>query len=160
MAIFQVLWCARMRSAPIYGQVAIAGVTSAMSLGVGIYVLVAWRKKRYCDPFVLYTNDYYYDDDRYNWPNEDYCQEKTWFTIALLCTLLWAASAACLFYFVKSGRHAKWEDKHSGTTYGNGSPAVELARTSALAEGGATSGEGEAVVADAAVLESVKVDDV
>lgn len=160
MAIFQVFWCARMRSTPIYGHVVIAGITSAMSLGAGIYVLVAWKRKRYCEPFVFYTNDWYYDDDKYVWPNEDNCLEKTWFIIALLCALLWAASAACLFYFVKSGRHAKWEDKHSGTINSNGSPAVELAATSARAEGDATTGEGEVVVADAAVLQSVKVDDV
>lgn len=160
MAIFQVFWCTRMRSAPIYGHVVIAGLTSALSLGVAIYVLVAWKRQRFCEAFVLYTNDYYFDDDEREWPNRDYCPEKTWFTIAFLCSLLWAASTACLFYFVKSGRHAKWEDKHSGTVNSDESPAVELAATPARAEARSTTGEGEAVVADAAVLESVKVDDV
>eukprot|EP00533_Pseudo-nitzschia_delicatissima_P013743 CAMPEP_0197282838 /NCGR_PEP_ID=MMETSP1432-20130617/24626_1 /TAXON_ID=44447 /ORGANISM="Pseudo-nitzschia delicatissima, Strain UNC1205" /LENGTH=187 /DNA_ID=CAMNT_0042749817 /DNA_START=329 /DNA_END=893 /DNA_ORIENTATION=- len=154
-AIFQVFWCARMRSTPIYGHVVIAGVTSAMSLGAGIYVLVVGKESATVSHSFFYTNDRYYDDDKY-----DNCLEKTWFIIALLCALLWAASAACLFYFVKSGRHAKWEDKHSGTINSNGSPAVELAATSARAEGDATTGEGEVVVADAAVLQSVKVDDV
>lgn len=160
MAIFQILWCARMRSAPIYGHIAIAVVTSAISLGVGIYILVAWRQKRWCDPFLLYTNDYYYDDDLYKWPNEDDCPEKIWFTIALLCALLWAAAAACLFYFLKSGRHAKWEDKHSsGTVTRNNNTVVELAASPSHGESDPTTGEVEPVVADAAFVESGKVDD-
>ena len=34
-------------------------------------------------------------------------------TAALFSGILWAASAGCLFYFVKSGRHAKWEEQHN-----------------------------------------------
>ena len=99
-----------------------------MSLGAGIYALVAWKERFYCIPFILWADDdddniWDWDDDD-DWQNEDTCWEKTYFIISLLCALLWAASAACLFYFVKSGRHAKCEDKHSGTTTGEGEAAA------------------------------------
>ena len=104
-----------MRSGMLYGQVAIAGITSMIHLAVAIYVLVAWRKKRYCTPWDMYTNDdhyNYWDDDYYRWPNTDNCKEKTWFAIALVCSLIWLAATVCMFVFVKSGRHAKWEAKY------------------------------------------------
>ena len=74
--------------------------------------------------------------------------------------MLWAAAAAFLFYFLKSGRHAKWEDKHSGDKItSNSNSAVELAASPSRAEGDPTSGELEPVVTDAAILECGKVDE-
>lgn len=108
LTIFQVLWCARMRSGVLYGQVAIAGLTSVGHLIVAIYVLVAWRSKSWCEPWSMYASSYYYEDDSYN----DYCKEGTWFAVGLVCALMWAAASVCMFVFVKSGRHAKWEAKY------------------------------------------------
>ena len=138
----QVLWCARMRSGVIYGQVAIAGLTSVGHLIVAIYVLVAWRRKRYCQAWSMYTNDYYYDDDYNRWPNNDNCMERTWFAIGLVCGLMWAAAAVCMFWFVKSGRHAKWEAKYTPS------------------KGDEVTNQEDAVVADAAIIESEKEDTV
>lgn len=149
LAIFQVLWCARMNRGALYSQVAIALITSVGHLIVAIYYLVVGRDRFLCDPFIMwfdddddfslrdisgstlapttsgtlistptFLNDDYYasiDDAYWKWPNRDYCNEKTWFVIGLVCTLLWAAASACMFWFVKSGRHAKWEEKYTPT---------------------------------------------
>jgi len=106
MVLFQLLWCTRMSSSAIYGHVAIASITSVINLLVAIYVIVAWRDRNGCFPFSLMA-----DDDSYDWSYYYDCTEKVWFVIALICALMWATAAACLFYFVKSGRHAKWEKK-------------------------------------------------
>ena len=111
--LFQLLWCVRMRRSPLLWYIVVAGLISVMNLGIAIYVLVAWRKKEYCRIFDWYTENYYSNDDRYTWPNTDYCQEKTWFAIALACALLWAGVTFCITWFVKSGRHAKWEEEYT-----------------------------------------------
>jgi len=148
MIVFQVLWCSRMPSGGLYGPVVISGATSLASLAVAIYVLVAFRKKSDCYAFVLYADDYrWLDDDSYRWPNRDYCPEKAWFIVALICSLLWGAAAGCTFWFIKSGRHAKWEEKHTPTIAAD----VELAVSSrAIPE--------EPVVTGAAILECEKED--
>ncbi len=113
MVIFQTLWCARMPSGGLYAPVIIAAITSATSLGVAIYVLVEFRTKSYCYAWILDAGSYD------NWPETDWCPEKAWFVVALICSLLWGVAACCTFWFIKSGRHAKWEDKHTP-----GTPAV------------------------------------
>lgn len=140
LTIAQVLWCARMRSGVIYGQVAIAGLTSVGHLIVAIYVLVAWRRKTWCEPWSMYS--YRYDDDYTGWPKNDRCMERTWFAIGLVCALMWAAASACMFWFVKSGRHAKWEAKYTPS------------------KGDEVTNQEDAVVADAAIVESEKEDTV
>lgn len=148
MVVYQVLWCTRMGSGALYAPTAVAGATSLGSLAVAIYVLVAWRTKVWCYPIALDADDYSWrDDDEYNeykWPNRDNCPEKAWFGVAFACFLLWAVAAGCTFWFVKSGRHAKWEASHTP------SKADEMEMV-----------EGEqAVVADAAVVEYEKEDSV
>jgi len=114
IALFQIFWCVRTRSGPLYGHAIIAGLISMANLVLGSYMLVAWREKRWCNPWGFYvSDDRYRDDDQYTWPNQDDCYEETWFAIALVCALLWAAAMMCMIWFVKSGRHAKWEEKHT-----------------------------------------------
>ena len=132
----------------LYAPVAIAAATSATSLGVAIYVLVEFRTKKYCFAWLLDAS-LYNDDDVYGWPNRDNCPEKAWFIVALLCSLLWGVTAWCTFWFIKSGRHAKWEETHSPSTVV--ATDVELAVSSqAVTE--------EPVIADAAVVVCEKTD--
>merc|ERR1711935_1226672 len=56
------------------------------------------------DIFVFYS--YSYDS------MDDLCPEEVWATISFLSGALSAASSGFMFYFVKSGRHAKWEGNH------------------------------------------------
>jgi len=100
--------------------VAIATITSALNLVVAIYVIVAWRDRNGCSPFSLMA-----DDDHYERSYFYDCSEKVWFAIALICSLLWATAAACLLYFVKSGCHAKWEEKFLPSSSSKNSPVDE-----------------------------------
>jgi hypothetical protein len=68
--------------------------------------------------------------------NNDYCKEEVWGTIAIVCAVLWAGACGCLVHFIRSGRHYKWEKKHSGDSTNNveeveleavGAPAVAAA---------------------------------
>jgi len=148
IALFQIPWCARMRSGPLYGHAVIAGVLSVANLIVGSYILESWKAKRYCDPFYFYTNDWFYDDDSRNWPNVDNCYEKTWFAIAFVCALLWASAMGCMIWFVKSGRHAKWEEKLTLSM-----PSTEVEITATPSNGVA---ERETAIVGASVLEAEK----
>lgn len=124
MVLFQLLWCTRMSASAIYGHIAIATITSVLNLVVGIYVIVAWRDRDWCSPFSLAADDdaTYMFNSTYNYE----CSYEVWFAIALICSLLWGAAAACLFYFVKSGSHAKWEKKFLPSSSNNSnSPAEE-----------------------------------
>jgi len=151
MVIFQVLWCTRMGSGALYAPAAIAGATSLGSLAVAIYVLVEWRTVVRCYPFELSSNNYdWRDDDQYKWPNRDYCTEKAWFGVAFACFVLWAAVAGCTFWFVKSGRHARWEAAHTPSK----------ADETEMVEQQPPQQPQEAVVADVAVVECEKEDSV
>lgn len=149
MTLFQILWCTRMRSGPLYSHVTVAVASFAGNLALAIYVLVHWRKKSYCDPWVMWASNDDYVDDFYKYPNNghEYCKQIAWGSVALVCAVLWAVACICMFVFVKSGRHAKWEKKHS--------PSVELAVASSPADG-----INGAVVANAAVIETEKEDSV
>ena len=151
MVIFQVLWCTRMRSGALYAPTAIAGATSIGSLATAMYVLVAWRTKTWCNVFDMDMSfDDWRDDDRYTWPNRDDCPEKAWFGVAFACYVLWAVVAGCTFWFVKSGRHARWEATHTP------SKADEME----MVESEQPHQQAQAVVADAAVLECEKEESV
>lgn len=109
---YQLLWCCRQNIHAIYASTAVALISSFVSLGVGIYLLVQWKNYRYCYSFVL---DAFVtlDDD-----SNDYCNEEAWGSIAILCGILWFAVSVCTFYFAKNGRHAKWEELHSKNSAG------------------------------------------
>jgi hypothetical protein len=106
--MFQVPWFCRQTEGLLYGSAAVAGLTALCQLGLGIYVLVAWNfpEKSNCEAFSLYSSS--------SWRNYDLCREEIWGTIAIVCAVLWAAAFGCLVHFIRSGRHAKWEKKHSG----------------------------------------------
>jgi len=102
MALFQTYWCCRQNSATTYTSVLVAGVSSLSLLGYGIYYLVRDLRTRtsyYVDFLVILA------------------------IILIVSGALWAAAAACMFDFIKSGRHAKWEEKHSNQAGGNSTPA-------------------------------------
>jgi len=115
IVLFQLFWCCRQPKATPYLSVAAAAVSSLFSMGSGIYVLIAFRNKAWCSPFDLYNygelNDPAYNVNHY-W-NRDRCHEETWAIIAFVCAALWATIAGIMIYFVRSGRHAKWEKARS-----------------------------------------------
>jgi len=115
------------------------GIVGGWNLCVG-----RLEKQALVRPLFFFAEDNY--DDLYS---SDYCEEKSWFAVALVCAILWAGAAVCMLVFVKSGRHAKWESKHT--------PAeMELAASAVVPEQ-----QQQAVVENVAVkvLESEKVDE-
>jgi hypothetical protein len=87
-----------------------AGLAAMLSMGSGIYVLIAYHAVTGCDTFVF---------DSYNF-DSDWCRDKLWATIAFVCTALWVAAFGCLVYFVESGRHAKFEKQYSARDVNRG----------------------------------------
>ena len=115
MISLQIIWCCRQSKCGAFassGVAAFAGVTSFIA---GIVMLVRWKDKRYCEVFTFdgsgtRDDDYEYYDDSYR--NRDYCREGAWSVVAFVTGIMWFAVSGCIFYFVKSGRHAKWEAKY------------------------------------------------
>ena len=143
LVMLQIPWCCRQSKGGLYATAAVATFNSLTQFGVGIYFLV-WGKRYegWCDPFTLYFSQMDYD----------YCQEDIWASIAYVCAILWAISAICVISFVRSGTHAKWEEKYVAEV---GAPVargveVELGGPPAAA---ATNEENSPAIATASVLE-------
>lgn len=138
LVMFQLPWCCRQNKGAMYGAVAIATFVSLSNIGLGIYCLVAWKHVTDCYPFDMssYTSTYIREGED---EPRDWCQEEAWAIVAFVCSAFWLATAVCMFVFVKSGRHAKWEDKHT--------PDIELAQAHPASSAGDA-----AVVADAPVV--------
>jgi hypothetical protein len=165
LVLYQVLWCCRQRGGALYGYAAAVGVSSLASLGVGIYALIFWRGYALiCEPFTFHTSMIHYDvpppelQGLIDGSPSDFCREEVWATIAFVCAALWAGACVCLVYFVKSGRHAEWEKKHSAGCDNDNDDAVESETV------GAATAAGPVFVADALMVVSKpvgnKVDDV
>jgi len=96
----------------------------------GIVILVAWKDVDWCMPFYWITGDPTWNDVY------DHCNEGAWAAVAFVCAALWFAVAGCLLYFVKSGRHASWEEQLAKSTNSGDEGVVafemEVAATSAL----------------------------
>lgn len=111
LTLVQLLWCCRQNVHSIYASSGVAAISSLVSLGLGIYILVQWKHKRYCYTFAIGSYGSVYDEN-YGYAS-DYCNEEAWGSVAIVCGILWFAVSVCMFYFAKSGRHAKWEKHHS-----------------------------------------------
>jgi len=132
MVCIQLIWCFRQSKAGLIMAHVISVVAALLSLSSGIYILVAWKRVYWCDPFVMSTkaveiDDVYYDDGYYD--EYDFCQEQAWATVAFVDAALWLASAGCIIAFVASGRYAKWEDHWSSRQQQSHPAAVEIVST-------------------------------
>jgi len=118
LVLLQVIWCCRQNKIGLYISAGISFVAAITCTIAGIVMIVVWKDKRYCEIWRL-TDD---DDYNNNWtPSEyqptrpDYCKEGIWAVVAFGTALLWFATSGCILYFVKSGRHTKWEEKLQAT---------------------------------------------
>ena len=84
----------------------VSAVAALLCTVGGIIILVFWKDAYWCDPFFFISDDYVGS-------TSDYCNEGAWATVAFVCAALWFAVAGCILHFVKSGRHAKWEEQLS-----------------------------------------------
>merc|ERR1712224_1193603 len=69
-------------------------------------MLVLWREKKWCQSFIIITED---GNNTYN--SYDYCKEGAWATVSFILAIMYFVTSACVFYFLNSGRHAEWERK-------------------------------------------------
>jgi len=108
LVLLQVVWCCRQSKNGLFVSAGISGAAGCTCVAAGIIMLVSWKNQRYCDPFFL-DDDYYGDNSNYD--GRDYCREAVWAAVAFVTAALWFSTTGCIFYFVKSGRHAKWEER-------------------------------------------------
>jgi len=112
LVLSQLTWCLRQPGKALYAFAAVALVSFLAQTGVGIYALVQWKYSSWCFIFVFDDVDDYFRNRDPNRGSSDKCPEEKWATIAFISGVLSAASSGLMFYFVKSGRHAKWEGNH------------------------------------------------
>jgi len=106
--LLQVIWCCRQGKIGLYISAGISFVAAITCIIAGIYMIVFWKDRPYCSVFQLLRDDYYMDGYRSEYSD---CREGIWVVVAFGTALLWFATSGCIFYFVKSGRHTKWEEK-------------------------------------------------
>ena len=131
MAIMQILWCCRNKKGGILSIVILSGLEALIQFGYAIYILVKFPESTDC---WMFWGDHYTSSNK--WAFDD-CPEGLWAGITFVNSFLWFGSAFCLWYFVWSGRHAKWEKLHKGSNGSsngisnnhNNSAALELAST-------------------------------
>ena len=110
LLLLQIIWCCRQTKAGFLASAAVSALAALMCVVSGIIMLVAWKDATWCDPFIFINQDM--GDDYYNHNRDrDYCQEGAWATVAFVSGALWFAVTGCIIYFLKSGRHTKWEEK-------------------------------------------------
>ena len=106
MIMFQMLWCCRQTSCALYTFASVAMVCSLIGIGLGIYFLTGFMNSRYCSIFYIYGGDD--STDPYN-PN--FCPGELWAGYAFVCGGLWFLASTFMFFFLISGRHARFEEK-------------------------------------------------
>ena len=102
------IWCCRQGKIGLYISAGISFVAAITCIIAGIYMIIFWKDRPYCSVFQLLRDDYYMDGYRSEYSD---CREGIWVVVAFGTALLWFATSGCIFYFVKSGRHTKWEEK-------------------------------------------------
>merc|ERR1711983_54278 len=109
LVLFQVLWCCRQKKVGMVATQMVCFLAATANIGAGIWVLLRWRYSKWCEPFFFDA-----DDNRYVNGHYDDCPEHAWAIISFLDAILWLAAGSCLFAFVKTGRHARWEANLTG----------------------------------------------
>jgi len=111
LAIFQLPWFCRQSRFLLYATALVGTLCSLVSLALGIYVSIVFWDKHICD--VVSLDSGYWDPSSWNFYKQlDVCREEIWASIAFLSFGFWATAAILMAYFVKSGKHAAWEETH------------------------------------------------
>jgi len=110
MIMFQIPWFCRQNWITMYVNVVVAVVCSMSSLGFSIYAHLYLSDAVECTFWPSLDAP---SADTYSYRRYDSCDEILLVLTSLVSSVLWAFAAGCMFHFVKSGRHAKWEKYHS-----------------------------------------------
>jgi len=120
LVLLQVIWCCRQNKIGLYISAGISTLAAVTCTIAGIVMIVVWKDHVWCSVWRL-TDD---DDDDYNtmyaadtsYTPPNYCEEGIWAVVAFITAVLWFATTGCILYFVKSGRHTRWEEKLQADT--------------------------------------------
>jgi len=96
----QVIWCCRQNKIGLYISAGISFVAAIISTVAGIYIIVVWK--------------------------DIYMLQGLFAVIEFVKALLWFVTSGCILYFVKSGRHAKWEEKLQAAADTDTTAAIEM----------------------------------
>jgi len=96
----QVIWCCRQNKIGLYISAGISFVAAIISTVAGIYIIVVWK--------------------------DIYMLQGLFAVIEFVKALLWFVTSGCILYFVKSGRHAKWEEKLQAADDTDTTAAIEM----------------------------------
>jgi len=96
----QVIWCCRQNKIGLYISAGISFVAAIISTVAGIYIIVVWK--------------------------DIYMLQGLFAVIEFVKALLWFVTSGCILYFVKSGRHAKWEEKLQAAADTDTTTAIEM----------------------------------
>ena len=110
--MFQILWCCRQSGTALYIFAFVAALCSLTSISLGTYIAVAFGNYTRCQSYFNVGGD----GDNTIDGEKDYCPEILWAIWSWSCGALWSIVSICTFCFVKSGRHARYEEKYSSTT--------------------------------------------
>ena len=126
LVLLQLVWCCRQNKAGFLASTVVSAVAALLCTVGGIIILVTWKDVVECNIFYFSTYPTWYD----------YCNEGVWATVAFVCAALWYAVAGFLLHFVKSGRHAKWEEQLSKSNNNSDDEGVVAIETPAGLEMG------------------------
>ena len=131
LVLLQFVWCCRQSKIGMFVSVGISTLAGITCTIAGVVMIVVWKDQTYCSVFTLTDGDdddddyykqfTYYNDDYNNTVyidnyaeerrNRDYCEEQAWAVVAFITATLWFSTSGLIFYFVRSGRYAIWEEE-------------------------------------------------
>ncbi len=111
MVMFQMLWCSRQTSGALYSFAAVAMVCALIEIFVGLWFSLGFRNYTICSALNMKGVGDNTDPDA-----RDYCPEELFAGFSFVCGGLWFLVSSFMLCFLKSGRHARFEEKHSCTT--------------------------------------------
>lgn len=134
MILLQVIWCCRQGRAGMMASAVLSGSTGLLCIIAGIIMLISWQNADRCDTFTLQSSeDDFYNSFEFSGNYKDDCNEVGWSIVAFVTGFLWLVAAGCIFYFVKSGRHAKCEANYPASSINSYSNNPDQTTATALA---------------------------
>ena len=87
-----------------------------------------YNNTSYDDCYYNRNNNDYMDNYAEERRNRDYCEEQAWAVVAFITATLWFSTSGLIFYFVRSGRYAIWEEeaKLQGASDTTPTTAIEM----------------------------------
>jgi len=135
LVLLQVIWCCRQNKIGLYISAGISFVAAVTSTIAGIYMIVVWKDKVFCEIWYLTVEDDVYCSGPSCYDSYDYCEEGIMVAVAFVAAILWFATSGCILCFVQSGRHTQWEEKLQAADTGIPNTVTRTPTTTAIEMG-------------------------